>query len=71
MRTKNPAMFYGAIVLAIVFLLVCVYYILPGYYHVLSTHDFTKPQLKHALLFGVLAILAILAALVTRPKSTV
>ncbi len=34
--TKNPALFYGAIVVAIVGILLGVYYLIPGVYHPLT-----------------------------------
>ncbi|HLI88502.1 MAG TPA: hypothetical protein VKV37_07415 [Ktedonobacteraceae bacterium] len=68
-RPKNPALFYGAIIIAIIAVLACVYYVLPGYNHILATHDFTSMQPKHALAFGAIAVLCIIVALVNRPRS--
>ncbi|MBV9227729.1 MAG: hypothetical protein JOZ18_00345 [Chloroflexi bacterium] len=68
--TKNPALFYGAIVVAILSIALSVYYIMPGYPHILVTHDPTLGHPTHAFAFGGLAVICIIAALVTRPKSS-
>lgn len=67
---KNPALFYGAIVVAVIALAICIYYVMPGYYHVLASHDFTSTQPKHAIAAAAIAVICILAALVTRPRSS-
>lgn len=67
---KNPVIFYGGIVVAVIALALSVYYILPGYSHVLVTHDPTARHVTHAVGFAAIAIVAIIAALVTRPKSS-
>ena len=70
---KNPAVFYGAIVVAIICLVLGIYYTIPGFYHVATSgsHPAMDPQPTHIVLFVALAIIAVLAALVTRPKSRV
>ncbi len=70
---KNPAVFYGAIVVAIICLVLGIYYAVPGVYHVATSgsHPTMDPQPAHIVLFVALAIIAVLAALVTRPKSRV
>jgi DMSO/TMAO reductase YedYZ heme-binding membrane subunit len=71
MATKSPAIFYGAIVAAIIAILVAVYYALPGYSHILVTHDPMARHITHTAAFGALALICIVAALVTRPKSAI
>lgn len=67
---KNPALFYGAIVVAIIAVALAVYYLIPGVYHVLTfSGDPTSAHYKHAAACGAVAIICILAALVNRPKS--
>ena len=70
---KNPAVFYGAIVVAVISLLLGIYYAIPGVYHVATSgsHPAIHPQPAHIALFVALAVVAVLAALVTRPKSRV
>lgn len=68
MQSKYPAIFYGAIIVAVIAIAACIYYILPGYYHILATHDFTSPQYKHAILFGAIFVVCVIGALVTRPR---
>lgn len=71
MKSNNMTVFFGAIVVAIVGIILAVYYALPGVYHVLVSGKVpaTQPQPSHILLFAVIAILGIVAALVTRPKA--
>ena len=68
---KNPALFYGAIVVAVISLALGVYYAIPGVYHVLTSgsHPAMDPQPTHVVLFVVVAIVCVIAALVTRPRS--
>jgi hypothetical protein len=70
-RMKNPALFFGAIVVAVISLALGVYYAIPGVYHVLTTgsHPAMDPQPGHILLFMGIAVVCVIAALVTRPKS--
>ena len=68
---KNPALFYGAIVVAVISLALGIYYAVPGVYHVLTSgsHPAMEPQPSHVVLFIVIAVVCIVAALVTRPRS--
>jgi len=67
---KNKmALFGGAIVGAVVCLAISIYYIIPGYNHILVTHDPTQYHLTHAGAFFALAVICVIFALVTRPKS--
>ena len=68
---KNPAVFYGAIVVAVLTLIGGIYYSIPGVYHVLTSgsHPPMDSQPAHMALFYGLFVICIIAALVTRPKS--
>ncbi len=70
---KNPAVFYGAIVVAVISFILGIYYAIPGVYHVATSgsHPAMDPQPAHIVLFVVLTIVCVVAALVTRPKSRV
>ena len=65
---KNPAIFYGGIVLAIVGIALGIFFLIPGINHVIANSD---THVKHAILFFGLAVIGILGALVARPKATV
>ena len=65
---KNPALFYGAIAVAVIGILLGVYYLIPGVYHPLANPP-TVAHYKHAALFFVLGVIGIIAAFVTRPKT--
>lgn len=69
MELKNPAVFYGAIIVAVVALVLAIYYVIPGINHVLVSGNPTAMHLKHVALFGAIAVLGVIAALVTRPKA--
>ena len=66
---KNPVLFYGAILVAVVALALAVYYIIPGIYHPLTTTPPLASHPTHAVAFFILAVICVVAALVTRPKS--
>jgi hypothetical protein len=72
-KTKNPALFFGAIAVAVIAFIIGVYYAIPGVTHVFisGSHKATDPQPAHIVLFLGIAIICVLVALVTRPKSTV
>jgi hypothetical protein len=63
---KNPAIFYGGIVLAIVGIALGVFFLIPGINHVIADSGM---HWKHAILFFGLAVIGIIGALVARPKS--
>lgn len=69
---KNPAVFFGAIAVAVIALLLAVYYAVPGVNHVLVSNPATATQfqLKHVVLFAAIFVVCIIAALVTRPKAS-
>ena len=68
-NAKNPSLFYGAIAVAVIALLITIYYVIPGVNHVLVSSNPTAMHIKHVALFGALTVLAVIAALVTRPKA--
>jgi hypothetical protein len=67
--SNKTNLFVGAIVAAIVCLAISIYYIVPGYGHILVTHDSTLSHPTHAFAFFALMIICVVAALVTRPKA--
>jgi len=69
-NSNNRALFYAAIVVAVLALAACVFYLIPGVSHPLVfSGDPTSAHYKHAAAFGAIALVAIIGALVTRPKS--
>jgi len=65
---KNPALFFGAILLAIIGVALGVFFLIPGVPHVIAD---SHMHYKHAALFFGLAVVGIIAALVARPKAEV
>jgi hypothetical protein len=63
---KNPAIFYGGIVLAIVGIALGVFFLIPGINHIIADSSMHP---KHAILFFGLAVIGIIGALVARPKA--
>jgi hypothetical protein len=63
---KNPAIFYGGIVLAIVGIALGVFFLIPNIPHVIADSNM---HWKHAALFFGLAVVGIIGALVARPKA--
>ncbi len=68
-HVKNPALFYGALAFALFTLIACIYYLIPGFSHILVTHDPLSMHPTHAAAFAALTIISIIAALVNRPKT--
>ena len=70
--SKHPAVFFGAIVLALLSFVIGIYYTLPHVYHIFvsGTHPPLDPQPTHVVLFMGIAVVCIVAALVTRPTSS-
>lgn len=68
---KSSILFYGAIVVTAVALLLCIYNAIPGIYHVPvpAYAEPTKVHYKYVALFGGLAVLGAIGALITRPKA--
>lgn len=67
---SKTTIFYSAIIVAIIAIALSVYYIMPGYNHLLVTHDAAAAHPTHALLFGVIAVVCIVGALIYRPRAT-
>ncbi|MHB8600538.1 MAG: hypothetical protein ACYDER_27490 [Ktedonobacteraceae bacterium] len=67
---NKTTLFFGAIVAAVICVILAVYYAIPHIHHVLTFGGTPadQPQLKHIVLFVILAIICIIAALVTRPN---
>ncbi|GAC1394375.1 MAG: hypothetical protein NVS4B11_38990 [Ktedonobacteraceae bacterium] len=65
---NKTTIFYAGIAVAVIALLIAVYYVIPGVYHVLAS-DPTKPHYKHAVAFVAIAVIAALAAVINRPRS--
>ena len=70
---KSPVVFFGAIAVAVVALALAIYYSIPGIHHVATfgSHPANEIQPAHIALFAVIAVLGVLAALITRPKASV
>jgi hypothetical protein len=68
---NKMVLFFGAIAAAVVCALIAVYYAIPGYHHVLTfgSHPANEMQPSHVALFAILAVICVVAALVTRPKA--
>jgi hypothetical protein len=69
-NVKSPVLFYGAIAIAVVGLLFCLYYLIPNINHVLIP-AYAHPELvhyKYAGPFGGLAILGVILAVIARLK---
>ena len=66
---SKTTIFYAGIAIAVIALLIAVYYVIPGVYHVLATPP-TAAHYKHAAAFAALAVVAALAAVINRPKAT-
>ncbi|MGZ3583770.1 MAG: hypothetical protein ACXWP6_13965 [Ktedonobacterales bacterium] len=64
-------MFYIALAVAVVALLLCIYNAIPNIYHVTvpAYAEPTKVHDKYVGLFGGLAALGVIVALFTRPKT--
>ena len=69
---NRTTIFVSTIVIALLALLLAIYYAIPGVYHVLvsGSHPPLSPQPAHIVLFGAIAALGVLIALVSRPRTT-
>lgn len=70
-NAKSPVLFYTAIAFTVVALLLCIYQLIPNIYHVPvpAYAEPTKVHYKYVELFGGLAILGVIGALITYPKA--
>lgn len=67
-RAKNSMLFFASLAIAIITFIACLYYAIPGYYHVLVSHDPLAGHPTHAIAFAALCIGSVIAALVNRPR---
>lgn len=65
---KNPAIFYGAILLTVVGIALGVFFLIPGIPHIITD---SSMHIKHAILSFGLGVVGVIGALVTRPKAAV
>lgn len=65
---KNPALFFGAIIVAIICVALGVFFLIPGIPHIIAD---SNQHIKHAIAFFGVAVLAVLAAIVNRPKAAI
>jgi len=65
---SKTTIFYAGIAVTVIALLLAVYYIIPGVYHVLASNPM-QPHYKHAVAFTALAVIAALAAVINRPRT--
>lgn len=63
---KNPALFFGGIILTILGIALGIFFLVPGINHVIAD---SSPHTKHAIACFAIAALGILVALVNRPKT--
>lgn len=68
---SRTTIFSLSIIIAILAIIIAIYYAIPGVYHVLvsGAHPAMDTQPTHVVLFVVIAVLGVLAALIYRPKS--
>lgn len=57
---KNAYLIGG--VIAVLCVLIAVYYLIPGINHILASGDPTSPHIKHAIAFLALAVVALVGA---------
>lgn len=55
-------LFAVALLLAALSVLAGIYYLIPNMYHVLTFHDATQAQVKHALAFFAVAVVLVVGA---------
>ena len=66
---NKTTIFYAGIGVAVIALLIAVYYLIPGVYHVLASNP-THADYKHSAAFFAVEIVAALAAVINRPRAT-
>jgi divalent metal cation (Fe/Co/Zn/Cd) transporter len=67
---RNPALFIGSLIVAVIALALGVFYLVPGIYHPLTfgSHPPMDTQPTHAIVFFIVAVLLVLVALINRPR---
>lgn len=70
-NAKSPVLFYAAIAFTVVALLLCVYCAIPNINHVVipAYAEPTKVHYKYVEIFGGVAVLGMVGALITRPRA--
>lgn len=63
---KNPALFFGGIVVAVLFVALGIFFLVPNIPHLIAD---SNAHTKHAIACFVVAILGVLMALVGRPRA--
>ena len=66
---NKTTIFYAGIAVAVIALLIAIYYVVPGVYHVLASNPL-QAHYKHAAAFTAVAVVAALAAIINRPRAT-
>lgn len=66
---NRTTLFLGSLIIALLSLILAIYYALPGVYHVFvsGSHPPIDPQPTHIALFAGLMVLGAIVALVNRP----
>lgn len=65
---KNSTLFFGGILIAIIGIALGVFFLIPGVPHIIAD---SGQHIKHAIVFFVLAVIGILAAVMSRPRAAV
>lgn len=63
---KNPALFWGGIVVLLLGIALGIFFLIPGINHVIAD---SSTHVKHATACFVIAILGLIVTLVNRPKA--
>jgi hypothetical protein len=66
---NKSTLFYGGIVLAIVFFACAVYYAIPGIYHPFTLSPPMESHRTHAVAFLALSVICVILALVNRRRT--
>lgn len=65
---KNSTLFFGGILIAIIGIALGVFFLIPGVPHIIAD---SGQHIKHAIAFFGLAVIGILAAVMSRPRAAV
>ncbi len=66
---QSSSLFAAALALAALAVLAGIYYLIPNVYHVLTFHDATQIQVKHAIAFFALAVVLVVGARFARSSA--